>query len=136
VSTNTSVIVVDIKLTTSGSDRKGHHEPFPVVEHYAPLAAEEPVTVAVRIAAKEGTEAEVRRELLALLAPTRALAGCLECELHEMPEEPTSFLLRERWRSERDFERRWLEESFERWLGRAERLLAEPMQVSRWRRIG
>jgi quinol monooxygenase YgiN len=115
-----------------------HHfyEPFPVVEHYAPLGAEEPLGVAVRVAAKEGCEAEVRRELLALLAPTRALAGCLECELHEMPDEPTLFLLRERWASERAFERRLMDEAFERWLGRAERLLAEQMQVSRWRRIG
>jgi quinol monooxygenase YgiN len=115
-----------------------HHfyEPFPAVEHYAPLRAEEPLGVAVRVAAKEGCEAEVRRELLALVAPTRALAGCLECELHEMPDEPTLFLLRERWASERDYERRFMDDAFERWLGRAERLLAEPMQVSRWRRIG
>jgi heme-degrading monooxygenase HmoA len=115
-----------------------HHfyEPFPVVEHYAPRGGEEPVAVVVRVAAKEGCEADVRRELHALLAPTRALAGCLESELHEMPDEPTLFLLRERWRSERDFERRWMDESFERWLGLADGLLAEPVQVSRWRRIG
>ena len=115
-----------------------HHfyEPFPTVEHYAPPGEEDPLGVAVRIAAKEGSEPEVRRELLALLAPTRALAGCMECELHEMPDEPTLFLLRERWHSERDFDRRLMDEAFERWLGRAEQLLAEPMQVSRWRRIG
>jgi quinol monooxygenase YgiN len=115
-----------------------HHfyEPFPTVEHYAPLRDEDPVGVAVRIAAKEGCAAEVCRELLGLLAPARAAAGCLECELHEMPDEPTLFLLRERWRSERDFDRRLMDEPFQRWLGRAERLLAEPMQVSRWRRIG
>jgi quinol monooxygenase YgiN len=51
-----------------------------------------------------------------------------------MPDEPTLFMLREGWRSERDFDRRLLEEHFQRWLGQAERLLAEPMQVSRWRR--
>jgi heme-degrading monooxygenase HmoA len=115
-----------------------HHfyEPFPTVEHYAPRGDDEPLAAAVRVAAKAGSEAEVRRALLALVAPTRALAGCLECELHEMPDEPTLFLLRERWRSERDFERRLMDEAFERWLGRAERLLAEPMQLSRWRRIG
>jgi quinol monooxygenase YgiN len=115
-----------------------HHfyEPFPTVEHYAPLAEGEPLGVAVRVAAKEGAEAEVRGELVALLAPTRALPGCLACELHAMPDEPTLFLLREAWRSERDFERRLMDEAFERWLGRAEELLAEPMQISRWRRIG
>jgi quinol monooxygenase YgiN len=113
-----------------------HHfyDPFPVVEHYTPRGADEAVSVVIRIRAKEGSEAEVREALRALLAPTRAERGCLECELHEMPDEPTLFMLREGWRSERDFDRRLLEEHFQRWLGQAERLLAEPMQVSRWRR--
>jgi len=115
-----------------------HHfyDPFPVVEHYAPLGTDEPVSVAIRIRAKEGSEAEVRRELLALLAPTRAERGCLECELHEMPDEPTLFMLREAWRSERDFDRRLLDDPFQRWLAQGDRLLAEPMQVSRWRKLG
>jgi len=78
----------------------------------------------------------VRRELLALLAPTRAGRGCIECELLEMPDEPTLFMLREGWRSERDFDRRLLDDAFQRWLGEGERLLAEPMQVSRWRKAG
>jgi quinol monooxygenase YgiN len=115
-----------------------HHfyDPFPAVEHYEPLAAEEPLGVVVRLRAKEGCEAEVRTALLALLPPSRAERGCLACELSEMPDEPTLFLLRERWQSERDFERRLLADAFQRWLAQAERLLAEPMQLSRWRRAG
>jgi quinol monooxygenase YgiN len=115
-----------------------HHfyDPFPVVEHYEPLAAEEPLGVVMRLRAKEGCEAELRSALLALLAPSRAEQGCLACELHEMPDEPTLFLLRESWQSERDFERRLLADACRGWLVQAERLLAEPMQVSRWRRAG
>jgi quinol monooxygenase YgiN len=115
-----------------------HHfyDPFPRVEHYAPLGSSEAVNVVMRIRAKEGCEAEVQRELLALLAPTRAERGCLDCELHEMPDEPTLFMLREGWRSERDFDRRLLADEFQRWLTQADRLLAEPMQVSRWRKLG
>ena len=90
----------------------------------------------MRVRAKEGCEADVRRELLALLPPSRAERGCLACELSEMPDEPTLFLVRERWRSERDFERRLLADAFQRWLAQSQRLLAEPMQVSRWRRAG
>ena len=95
----------------------------------------EPVTVVVRIRAKEGREAEVRRELLALLAPTRAERGCRNCDLHEMPDEPTLFLFHETWEREADLERHLMEPHLERWIAKAGVLLAEPMQLSRWRKL-
>jgi quinol monooxygenase YgiN len=90
----------------------------------------------VRIRAKEGREAEVRKEVLALLAPTRGERGCLHSDLHEMPDEPTLFLFHEAWQSDTDFERHLMAPHFERWLAQAEGLLAEPMQLSRWRKLG
>ena len=95
----------------------------------------EPVTVVVRIRAKEGCEAEVRRELLALLAPTRAEKGCLGYDLHEMPDEPSLFLFHETWQSERELDRHLMEPHVQAWIAKAERLLAEPMQLSRWRKL-
>lgn len=95
----------------------------------------EPLTVVVRIRAQEGREAEVRRELLALLAPTRAERGCLEQDLHQMPDEPTLFLLHEKWASDADHERHLMEPHLQQWIARSEALLAEPMQLSRWRKL-
>lgn len=112
------------------------YDPFPSVEHYAPLGSSEPVTVVVRIRAKEGREAEVRRELLALLAPTRAERGCLAYEMHEMPDEPTLFLFHETWASDADLDRHLMETHVQSWIAKADALLAEPMQLSRWRKLG
>jgi quinol monooxygenase YgiN len=98
-------------------------------------AVAEPVTVVVRIRAKEGCEVEVRSELLALLAPTRAERGCLGYDLHEMPDEPTLFLFHETWASDGDLERHLMEEHVQHWIEKASALLAEPMQLSRWRKL-
>jgi quinol monooxygenase YgiN len=96
----------------------------------------EAVTVVVRIRAKEGRETEVRRELLALLAPTRAERGCLGYDMHEMPDEPTLFLFHETWASDADLDRHLMEEHVQSWIAKADALLAEPMQLSRWRKLG
>ena len=95
----------------------------------------EPVTVVVRIRAKEGCEAEVRKELLALLAPTRVEEGCRNYDMHEMPDEPTLFLFHETWESEADLDRHLMEPHIQSWIAKADRLLAEPMQLSRWRKL-
>ena len=97
---------------------------------------DEPVTVVVRIRAKAGCEEEVRSELRALLAPTRVERGCLNYDMHEMPDEPTLFLFHETWASERDLDRHLMEPHVQSWIAKAERLLAEPMQLSRWRKLG
>jgi quinol monooxygenase YgiN len=95
----------------------------------------EPVTVVVRIRAKEGCEAEVRGELLALLGPARAERGCLNYDLHEMPDEPTLFLFHETWVSEADLDRHLMEPYVQGWIEKSGRLLAEPIQLSRWRKL-
>ena len=97
---------------------------------------EEPVTVVVRIRAKSGCEDEVRSELQALLAPTRSERGCLNFDMHEMPDEPTLFLFHETWQSEADLDRHLMEPHVQAWVAKADRLLAEPMQLSRWRKLG
>ena len=114
-----------------------HHfyDPFPVVEHYAPLGLDEPVSAVIRVRAKEGCEADVRRELLALLPPTRAERGCLSCDVHEMPEEPTLFLSHETWASDAALERHLMEPHVQGWIAKAAALLAEPIQLSRWRKL-
>jgi quinol monooxygenase YgiN len=96
---------------------------------------EEPVVVVVRIRAKPGCEAEVRHALVALRAPTRAEPGCLGQDVHEMPDEPTLFLLHESWGTDADVERHLMAAHVQAWIEQSERLLAEPMQLSRWRKL-
>jgi quinol monooxygenase YgiN len=58
-----------------------------------------PVTLAVTFQARPGKEAELRKTLVGLLAPTRAEAGCVNYDLHAAPDDPAKFLIYENWAS-------------------------------------
>ncbi len=94
-----------------------------------------PVTVVVRLKARSGMEALVREELHRLLAPTRAEQGCLNFDMHEAPNDPSLFMFHETWVSEGDLARHFQTPHIERWIGLAEKLLAEPLELTRWRRV-
>lgn len=57
------------------------------------------VTVVAMFQAKPGKEAELKKALLALMAPTRKEAGCVNYDLHQSPEAPGKFLFHENWTS-------------------------------------
>lgn len=97
---------------------------------------DEPVTVVVRLRAKPDTKAQVRGELLAPLAPTRGERGCLNYDMHEATDDDALFLFHENWVSEGDLERHLQAAHVRRWIERADAWLAEPMQLTRWRRAG
>jgi quinol monooxygenase YgiN len=58
-----------------------------------------PVTLTVTFQARPGKEAELRKTLLGLLAPTREEAGCINYDLHIAPDDPAKFLFYENWAS-------------------------------------
>jgi len=92
------------------------------------------VTVVVRLEAKPGMEARVREELASLLAPTRQEPGCLNYDMHESPDDPSLFLFHENWTSRADLDRHLGTPHLRHWLGIADSLLAEPMQLCLWRK--
>lgn len=94
------------------------------------------VTVVVRIKAQAGKEDEVRQELLDLLPPTREEAGCINFDMHQALDDDGLFLVHENWVSADDLERHFEMPHIRRWLTRSEALLAEPMELTRWRQIG
>jgi len=57
------------------------------------------LTVVAEIIAKPGCEQRLREELLALIEPTRAEAGCLQYDLHVAEGKPGHFLFYENWTS-------------------------------------
>ncbi len=57
------------------------------------------VTVVATFQAKPGKEAELRAVLTGLVAPTRQEAGCLNYDLHGLPDDPGKFLFHENWTS-------------------------------------
>ena len=57
------------------------------------------VTVIATFQARSGREAELKNVLTNLVAPTRQEAGCLNYDLHVLPEDPARFLFHENWTS-------------------------------------
>ena len=94
-----------------------------------------PVTVVVRLKAKAGKEAQVRQELFTLLAPTRAEEGCLNFDMHEDPKDPSLFLFHENWTSEDHLIRHFETPHIKRWSKLAESVLAEPLDLTKWRKV-
>jgi quinol monooxygenase YgiN len=98
--------------------------------------AGKPVTVVVRIKAKAGMEARVKQELRNLLAPTRVEKGCLNYDMHQGTDDDSIFLFHENWTSEDDLKRHFETPHIKQWLQQAEALLAEPMELTLWHKVG
>lgn len=60
----------------------------------------EPLTVIARIKAKPGMEKQMQQDLLGILTPTRAEAGCIAFDLLKDINDPTVFVLYENWESQ------------------------------------
>jgi quinol monooxygenase YgiN len=95
-----------------------------------------PVTVVARIKARPGTEAEVRKELLSLLAPSRKDAGCLNYDLHQGAENPALFLFHENWASQAHLDQHLRQPHVQQALGRVGTLVAEPPEITLWEKLG
>jgi multiple sugar transport system substrate-binding protein len=100
----------------------------------SPGAAER-VTVIARIKARPGKEAVVRAELQKLLAPTRVERGCINYDMHEAPGDPSMFLFYENWESEADLTAHLQSPHIQAWFKLSEDLLAEPVEITRLRRV-
>jgi len=97
--------------------------------------ANEQITVAVRIKAKPETRAEVREELHKLLAPTRKEKGCINYDMHVAKDDDCLFLFYENWTSEGDLNQHLAAPHVQHWINLAQTLLAEPMELSLWRKL-
>lgn len=95
----------------------------------------EKLTVVVRLRAKPGEEQRVEGELSALLAPTRAEPGCINFDLHRSEDDPSLFLVHENWESEAHLNEHFRTPHIEAWLAVADSVLAEPMELTRWREV-
>ena len=93
------------------------------------------LTVLARIRAKAGKEDQVLQEIDALIAPTRAEEGCINYDLHRAQDDPALFCLYENWRSRRDLDDHLATPYLQAFLGKAEELLAEPVDLSFWKMV-
>ena len=94
------------------------------------------LTVVATMKAKPGQEAALRQELLALIAPSRKDAGCLNYDLHQSSDNPALFLFHENWTSKALLDAHLAQPHLQTFLAKAGALLAEPPQITLWEKIG
>ena len=94
------------------------------------------ITVTAQIKAKPGKESQVRQELLSLVAPSRKDAGCLNYDLHQALDNHALFLFHENWISEAHLEQHMQQPGVKAVLARLGPIVAEPPQITLWKKIG
>ncbi len=90
------------------------------------------LTVLARVRAREDALETVKRECLALVAPSRAEEGCINYDLHQSETDKTLFLFYENWVSREALERHLLRPHSLRFDERTEGLLAEETEITFW----
>lgn len=93
------------------------------------------LTIVATLEAKPGKEAQLRTELLRLVAPTREEQGCIQYDLHESNEQPGLFLFFENWVTASDLEDHLKSSHIATLRGKEAELLVKPVAITRWTRI-
>jgi len=93
------------------------------------------VTVVARIKAKLGKEALAKQELLKLLSPTRAEAGCINYDMHQSLDNQAHFLYHENWTNQGALNKHLETPHLKNFLNQADQLLAEPVEITLWKQV-
>ena len=92
------------------------------------------LTVVATVVAKREYLEEVKGELLRLVEPTRAGAGCIDYTLHQDREDPAVFVFHETWESEACLEQHMNAPHFRAYICAVEGRIADKL-VRRMNRI-
>jgi quinol monooxygenase YgiN len=97
--------------------------------------ADKKVTVLARFKAKKGKEEELKQAIMACVAPTRAEAGCINYDLHQLPDNKGELILYENWVSKRDLDIHLETPYLTELKAKAAELCAEPIEITLWEMI-
>ena len=92
--------------------------------------------VFARFHAREGREEAVAAALREVVPPTRAEPGCLAIGAYRATRDPRLFHIHSRWRDEAAFERHAAMPHTVRFIETVERLVDQPIEVTRSQAIG
>lgn len=93
------------------------------------------ITVVATFEARPGKENELRNALIGLVAPTRQEAGCLNYDLHVLPESPAKFLFHENWTTKAALDVHLQSPHIQALLPRVGELCVAPPEITIWNRI-
>ncbi|WP_027715993.1 putative quinol monooxygenase [Desulfuromonas sp. TF] len=97
--------------------------------------AERKVTVLARFKAKEGMEEQLKQAIMACVAPTRAEAGCINYDLHQLADDKGKLVLYENWRSKKDLEVHLEMPYLKELKAKAGELCSEPIEITLWEMV-
>jgi quinol monooxygenase YgiN len=93
------------------------------------------LTVVAEMRAAAGKEEHLKRQLLALVDPTRKEDGCVQYDLHQSTSDPGCFVFYENWQSRESLELHLQSPHLSAFLNIADELLAEPARILTYTRI-
>jgi quinol monooxygenase YgiN len=93
------------------------------------------VTVIATFEARPGKETELHNALVGLVAPTRQESGCLNYDLHILPDNPGRFLFHENWTTKAALDAHLETPHIQALLPRLDELCSEPPAIVIWDRI-
>jgi quinol monooxygenase YgiN len=93
------------------------------------------VTVVATFQAKPGKEAELKKALIGLVAPTRKEAGCINYDLHALPEDPAKFLFHENWTTKAHLDTHLQSAHIQALLPRVAELAVAKPEITVWEKI-
>ncbi len=97
--------------------------------------ADKKIVVLAIARAKKGLSDKVRAELMSLVVPTRAEAGCISYDLHQDTADNESFMFYETWESKESLDKHIQTPHLQGLLAKAKTILAEPLDVTIWKKL-
>jgi quinol monooxygenase YgiN len=93
------------------------------------------LTLVVTFQARPGKEAELRKVLTALVAPSRKDAGCLNYDLHVALDDPAKFIFHENWATKAHHEAHVQAPHIQALMPRLDELCVAFPQITMWERV-
>ena len=87
------------------------------------------LTLIATLYAKPGMEGELEKRILALVAPSRAEAGCINYDLEQFDDDPKIFVLYENWRSKADLDAHFATPYLKDFLAHAGEVVAKDTEI-------
>ena len=92
--------------------------------------ADEKLSLLAEFLIRPGMEEKVKKEVMALVAPTRSEPGCINYDLHQDRENPRRLVLYENWRSKKDLDEHLAMPYLQAFIAKQDELLEEPIKLT------
>ena len=96
---------------------------------------EKEVCVIARIQAKKGRENALKKELAALIGPSRAEHGCITYVLHQAKDDAGSFMFYEHWTDKKELDEHLKKPYIQVFMEKAGAILDGPVSITLWEMI-